>query len=113
MSQLLELPGLLWEDIFAPPAEASPAVVQSKSRTMPKQSACRYCGLPVRWEKTARNKKRVPLDLSPTDDPRQGNFVLVDGLAEYVGDQRRLELIRSGVPVFRAHMSSCTRRRAA
>lgn len=123
-SQLRVLPGESWEDIFSPqPTIGSgqlapgPEPTRGAREPRPREGSCKWCGLPIRWETTEKNRRPLPVDIEPSHDECCGNFVLVDRdgqrVARYVNDVQRIELIRLGTPVWVAHQATCTRRRAA
>jgi hypothetical protein len=73
----------------------------------PSTRACRYCGAPIRWAISAKSHKWLPLDPDPVADAEHGNFVLREGLAEWIPDSRRRSLLQDGAQVFVAHPATC------
>jgi hypothetical protein len=77
--------------------------------------ACRTCGAPVTWVKTARGRN-LPLDPEPSDNPHEGNFGLsTDGVAYFVRDAARMaafnvEGTHSEFPIYIAHFATCPAR---
>lgn len=66
---------------------------------MSETAACKTCGQPIRWVKTA-NGKAMPLDVEPCED---GNLVVVDGVAfsAYTLD------VQEGRQRFKSHFATC------
>lgn len=140
-SQLRVLPGSSWEHIFESGAREPSlneglrdaelfdeyiapfsAIVDEKksarveSRIARKESVCSRRGEPVFWSLTEKNRKRIPLNPTPSSDPRRGNFVAVnlpsgEHLLRYVTDAKRAEIIASGGVVWETHLASCPARR--
>lgn len=69
-------------------------------------SACRQCGAPIRWVKTAKHGKQMPLDAEPTPE---GTVLLRpdDGAAVVLDIPDRDRLLAQGAVVYRAHFASC------
>jgi hypothetical protein len=70
-------------------------------------SSCSRCGAAIQWVKTAKGKS-LPLDLQPSPSVAAGNFVLRDGVAHYVSDEHRAQLVQTGDElVYIAHFATC------
>jgi hypothetical protein len=75
--------------------------------------ACRSCGKPVAWVKTARGRN-LPLEPEPSRSAYEGNFGLSsDGVAYFVRDAARIAAFSAGqseFPIYIAHFATCTAR---
>ena len=118
-SQLRELPGETFEDIFGARqlqlGEGQGRGSVPRKKPAHKEGTCRSCGASVYWITTERNRKSLPLNPEPSEDVHRGNFLVVDirgeRLARWINDQKRAELISAGAVVWEAHFASCEARR--
>ncbi len=67
---------------------------------------CKTCGARIEWVKSALTGKPMPLDAAAVDD---GNIVLREGRAVVfpLGGHEEAGVVKSGVPRFRSHFSTC------
>src|SRR5207249_3403823 len=70
-------------------------------------SVCFRCDGPIEWVTTARGKK-LPLNPGATVGAR-GNFVIFEGLAEYIHGDERDGFRELGYDVREAHQATCGR----
>jgi hypothetical protein len=89
--------------------------LQPKQAIARKESRCSRCGANVLWSVTEANRKAIPLNPTPSTDPRRGNFIgvnLASGahVMRYVSDATRVEIIEGGGYCWESHFASCESR---
>lgn len=72
-------------------------------------SVCRHCGARIRWVRTAKRGRLMPLDIKPTP---LGNVILrpVDSAAVVLDMPDRDIAVSRGAVVYRPHFASCPNR---
>jgi prepilin-type processing-associated H-X9-DG protein len=65
---------------------------------------CKHCGAPIRWVRTAKHYKWMPLDPDPD---QRGNVLLVDGHAHVIDGEGLAWSRHHAEALYRAHFASC------
>jgi hypothetical protein len=65
---------------------------------------CKRCGAPVRWVRTAKHYKWMPLDPEPDE---RGNVILVDGRAHVIDGEALAWSRANQEALYRAHFATC------
>lgn len=71
---------------------------------------CKYCRAPLLWAVSEATHSSMPLDTVPTDD---GNLIIVERDHRdrpIVRVLRKDETVARGVPRYKVHMATCTKR---